>query len=392
MAGQREGVEGRREVPRHVFAQPVEARERPEIVALLGPPDQPTDAVEDYCARLAEALAVRGLDLSLARVPWRGLGLGRAFDWLRRASGAWQGQWVLVQYTPMMWPLHGFPLGLLAVTGILRRRRCQVALVLHDPLPFPGSRPQDRARRLVQVWVTRQAARRSHAVVCTVPPERVACARDVRATLIPVGSNIPIPTGMPESAAPGPDPPRTVVVFGVTGGRGIPSSVTECEVGDMAHALRRASTAVSSLRLVVLGRGADEARDQVFRAFDGTGIRVSVRGLLPAAEISRILTSADALLCPRAHVSTRRTTAVAGIACGVPVVGYEGPETGYPITEAGVLLAPLGDREALARGLTQVLSDGDLWQKLRRRNVAAYRRYFSWDVIAGQYCRVLGYA
>lgn len=99
---------------------------------------------------------------------------------------------------------------------------------------------------------------------------------------------------------------------------------------------------------------------------------------------------ADALLFVRGHISGRRSSAIAGIACGLPVVAYEGVETGFPITEAGVWLAPQGDLEALSEGLCRVLTDESLWQALHQRSVQAYRRYFSWDAIANQFLKVLG--
>jgi glycosyltransferase involved in cell wall biosynthesis len=101
---------------------------------------------------------------------------------------------------------------------------------------------------------------------------------------------------------------------------------------------------------------------------------------------------ADALLCVRGHLSTRRTTGIAGIACGLPVIGYEGGETGYPMTEAGAVLVPDGDREALARALARVLVEEDLWRTLHQRNLSAHERFFSWDAIARCYMRVLSRA
>jgi glycosyltransferase involved in cell wall biosynthesis len=66
-------------------------------------------------------------------------------------------------------------------------------------------------------------------------------------------------------------------------------------------------------------------------------------------------------------------------------VCYSGPETAWPITEAGILAVPLGDREALAGALETVLSD-DLFRKtLAERSRRAQEKYFSWTAITEQY-------
>jgi len=40
------------------------------IIALLGRPDAPTDAVEEYCRYLGEALIAQDFDLFIERVAW----------------------------------------------------------------------------------------------------------------------------------------------------------------------------------------------------------------------------------------------------------------------------------------------------------------------------------
>ncbi len=141
--------------------------------------------------------------------------------------------------------------------------------------------------------------------------------------------------------------------------------------------------------LACLGRGSEEARGALREAFQGTDVDVSVLGLLPAEEVARILARSDVLLFVRGHLSGRRGSGIAGIACGLPIVGYAGPETGFPITAAGVELVSQGDREALAVALGRVLSDEGLRQELRQRSLQAQATYFSWNKIAELYATVL---
>jgi hypothetical protein len=108
------------------------------VAALLGRCDFPTDGVEDYCARLSQALAKRGVALQLVRMPWAERGWFYALRWLWQEARAWQGRWVLVQYTALAWSRRGFPIGLLPVLKILRGRKCRLGIVYHLHLPFLG--------------------------------------------------------------------------------------------------------------------------------------------------------------------------------------------------------------------------------------------------------------
>lgn len=351
----------------------------PELIALLGRRDSPTDALEDYSTWLGRALAEEGYHLRPVRVPWAKVGWMRALRWLWRDSAQWKGKWVLVQYTALSWSRRGFPWGLLAVLLILKRRQLPIAVVFHDVTGYPGRRLVDRIRRKVQHSVMQQAYRRADKAILTVPLERVLwlpCWG--KAVFIPVGANIPEPERKPKARDQG---CKTVAVFGVTGGQNTPK-----EVADITYTVRRASQALAEsgqrLRLVVLGRGSEEARDLLMKSLDSGNVEASVLGLLRAETVAEVLSQTDVLLFVRGHISSRRGSALAGIACGLPIVAYAGEETGHPITEAGVLLVPQGDREALAEALVQVLEDGRLWQELHRQSLGAQREYFSWDTIA----------
>ena len=88
-------------------------------------------------------------------------------------------------------------------------------------------------------------------------------------------------------------------------------------------------------------------------------------------------------------MSQRRSTALAGIACGLPIVGYQGLSEGTPIAEAGLYLVPYRDSAALSAALTKVLQDDELAAQLRRKSRAAHAKYFSWDAVAANYLRAL---
>src|SRR3989442_14195098 len=80
------------------------------VIALLGRPDAPTDAVEEYCRYLGEALVAEDFELIIERVAWPESGWGRAARALRRRAKRWRGAGGLVQYTGLAWSARGFPL------------------------------------------------------------------------------------------------------------------------------------------------------------------------------------------------------------------------------------------------------------------------------------------
>ncbi|HYL98554.1 MAG TPA: glycosyltransferase, partial [Blastocatellia bacterium] len=178
---------------------------------------------------------------------------------------------------------------------------------------------------------------------------------------------------------------KTVAIFSVTGG-----AQTLPEVADIGFAVRQASRATGPLRLVVMGRGSKEAEPALREDLSGADVAVEVLGRVSAEELSGTLASADVQLFVRGPISSRRGTAVAGIACGLPVVCYAGPETGWPVTEAGILSVPLGDREALSAALERVLSEDALRTTLAARSRQAHEKYFSWSAIAARYAAAFG--
>ena len=144
------------------------------------------------------------------------------------------------------------------------------------------------------------------------------------------------------------------------------------------------------LRLVLLGRGTAEAQQEIDSAFGDISVQISNLGLRSADEVSRTLANSDVMLCVRGPLFPRRGSALAGIACGLPIIAYEGASERTPLAEAGVELVPWRDRDALGAALTRVLSDGHLREELRRKSLRAQETHFTWYKIAAAFVRVLG--
>jgi glycosyltransferase involved in cell wall biosynthesis len=346
------------------------------MVALLGRRDEPTDGVADYCSFLGGALAAHRYELETVRVPWLERGWSRALADLREKAAAWRGCWVLLQFTNLAWSQRGFPLHTPRVLSILRQSGARCGVVFHDFAPMGGSRMIDHARHYSQLRVLKNLYAHAELSVFTISMDKIPwVSQDSgKAVFIPVGANIPEPVSHPRAGAGG---KKTVAIFSVTGGASLIS-----EVADIGSAVKRASCKVGPIRLSVMGRGSLEAEPAIRAEFSGTGVELEILGLLSTEEMTQALARADVQLFVRGQISSRRGSAIAGIACGLPVVCYAGPETAWPITEAGILSVPLGDREALSVALERVLSDDALRASLAERSRLAQKKYFSWPAIA----------
>jgi glycosyltransferase involved in cell wall biosynthesis len=136
---------------------------------------------------------------------------------------------------------------------------------------------------------------------------------------------------------------------------------------------------------VLFGRGSQEAEPALRTELAGAEVEVESLGLLSPIDVKQTLARADVLLFVRGQISSRRGSAIAGIASGLPIVCYLGPETAWPVTEAGLLAVPVGDREALGNALETVLSDESFRRTLAERSRQAHEKYFSWAAITRRF-------
>ena len=354
-------------------------------VAVLGQRDEPTDGVEEYCRYLGAALSKHAIQLSLVRVPWAAVGWPKAIAQLEQHLRPLQPSWVLIQYTALAWSRRGFPLQVIRLVRALKKASVRCAVVFHDPVPYSGDRVADWIRRAVQLYVMRCIARLADFAVLTITPERLVwLPTDVRnSRFIPVGANLPHPETVWHLHKTKPDVP-TIAVFSITGG-----PPGEIELARISEALRFVSNQIGSVRLSVFGRNADTDARGLKDKLAGTQTEVVIRGLLTPEQIVETLGRSDALLFVRGPISTRRGTALAGIACGLPVIAWEGPETAGPIREAGVVLVPENSGREFGKALVQVLQDQACRQLLQERSERAQAQYFSWDAIAAEYLAAL---
>jgi glycosyltransferase involved in cell wall biosynthesis len=359
------------------------------IIALLGRRDRPTDAVEDYCRLLGQALAGHGFELEIRRVPWDEHGWGRALHALKLQAQTWRDAWVLVQYTALAWSRRGFPRRILAALRILRAAGARITVVYHDLAPFGGTRLIARVRRAHQLRVMRAAQRYSDCCVLTVAVDHVPWLRGAleNTVFIPVGANLALPV-TPQNHDALHSPP-TVGIFGITGG-----ASGERETRDIVESVRHSAKSIGAIRLLVFGRHAELREAALREGLRDLPVQVEVEGVIGERDLLDRFAAIDVLLFVRGQISSRRGSAIAGIACGVPVIAAQGDETASPMTDAGVLLLSeeIDDevrQRQLGESLLSVLSDQSLRTELIRRNHEVYEKSLSWAAIAKRYSEFL---
>ena len=365
-------------------SEKVPGRGRRHIVLVLGRRDNPMDGVYDYSASLARACGPLGSSVDILEAGWTNSGwlrgAGRLAKELRRRTPCW----AVFQVTHLAWSRRGFPFGLLIVVLAARLSGARIAAIVHDPLGFPGDTLISRVKRASQHFVLRFLHRIASYVFVTVPPECVPwieSSSNRHLIFLPVGSNIPVQVDATRRNA---SIAFSVVVFGVTEG---PHGVEQRRA--MTEVLRKAAKAVGSVKLYAFGRGTN-LTDGAWPKIDGQ-VEIHALGILDGVGASKVLSQADVMLFVRGGISSRRGSAVAGIAHGLPVVAYRDSETGWPITEAGVVLVDPGDDESLATAVVRIATDSSYRNELRARSSNAYLRYFAWDVIARTFMETLVY-
>lgn len=201
-----------------------------------------------------------------------------------------------------------------------------------------------------------------------------------RTTLIPIGSSIPVTH---TRAVRGGKEALRFVYFGfVWRGRNI-------EVCLRALAAVRGVPGVEEATLNIIGgiRDAEYQAELESLATD-LGIRehLRFRGDLPADVISRELATADGVLLPFASgASTGRTTLIAALAHGAPVVTMGNTDNLSPLFVDGenLSIAPAGDDDAFIERTLALARDASLRARLSEGG-ARLAEQFSWSRIAEQ--------
>lgn len=341
-------------------------------------PPQP-GGVADYTAQVAAGLAAAGDAVTVyappcAAAPATGVEVVRLPDHfgprglvaLDRALARTRPDRVLLQYTAQVFGMKGLNLPFAAWLAARVRRPW---VMFHEVRVETRPRWPDLVLGPTTAVTARLIASAAGRVFVSIPAWgevlRRLAPRAPRAEWLPVPSNLP-------TAATAERPAGGTVVghFGTFG-----PAVT----GLLEPALVRLLAAGGDRSVALLGRGGGEFRDRFADRHPALRDRLTAPGELPPAAVAARLRGCDVLVQPFVDgISTRRTSAMAGLANGVPVVTNLGPLSEPVWTGLGcVALAPAPDPTGLAATAEAVLAlTAADRAALGARGAAVYRERF----------------
>ncbi len=131
-------------------------------------------------------------------------------------------------------------------------------------------------------------------------------------------------------------------------------------------------------RVLLLGSGAQVFAAAFLATHPDLTNTIHATGILSDSELAAHVAACDVMIQPYPDgISSRRTTAMAALALGVPVVTTNGKLSEDIWRESGaVLLADVGDYHAMAAHTRQVLQDPDARNHLREAGRGLYTRLF----------------
>jgi len=132
-------------------------------------------------------------------------------------------------------------------------------------------------------------------------------------------------------------------------------------------------------RFAFMGKGSREFLERLGERHPPIASRAWASGHLPATELSAVICSCDLLIQPYPDgITTRRTSAMAGLRNGVATVSTSGTLTEPIWKDTGaVALAAVSDRAAFARTVARLLDDPDARRLQAAQGAHAYARHFS---------------
>jgi glycosyl transferase family 4 len=143
-------------------------------------------------------------------------------------------------------------------------------------------------------------------------------------------------------------------------------------------------------RMLLLGRGSEASVAQIVRRFPALAPRILAPGSLPAPELAVHVAACDLLIQVYPDgLSTRRTTLMAGLALGVPVVSNQGALTEPEwATWGAVAVARDASAPRLAAEVERLLGSARQRAELGERGRACYREHFSLDHTLSELARL----
>jgi len=324
------------------------------------------DAIDEYSRRLVGALCESGI---ATRYVSDGLSSAR-----RQFA---HPRWLLLQYNPFSWGHWGIAPGLLKEAIAVRRQRgVPLAVFVHEAWVEATDPARSRWRSTIMGTYQRAqlAILLTNADIVMAATEAVARKIGRDAVHVPAGTNVtPLPLTRKDARQRlGLGDEIVICLFG----RDRPSRASmysKAAISLLAEAL-----GPTSIKVLNLGHGVADL--DVSRA-----IPVETPGHLEAGELSVRLLASDILLLPFTDgLSTGRTTLMAALAHGLPVVGLCGRDTDAVLigNPEALTLTPLGDVGAFTSATLELASAPDRLRATGEAGRELYAKEFDWPVIA----------
>ncbi len=304
----------------------------------------------------------------------RGLpALGRRIDALRPSR-------LLLQYTPQAFGYYGtnWPL-----CRWIARRPEELWVMFHEVYtPWQWSPPHATIAVMTRL-MARTLVRAATRVFVSIPAwERLLRPMNPQARIqwLPIASNVPTEadamtvSGLRQKLAP--DGAPIIGTFGTFGGH-IVQALGEV----LPLTLRRHERAV----VLLIGRGAQSFADAMCLRYPHFKARMHVADGISPEQVAQHLCACDLLIQPFGDgISSRRSSAMAGLALGLPMVTTRGflSEDLWE-TSGAVALAPAGNIEAQQQQIDRLLADPGARRELGVRARELYRSRFDLEHLLG---------
>lgn len=348
---------------------------RLRLIVLLADPSSKIDAIYAYTRRLITSLSARG-DVQVSCINPRKVS-AESLRSTRRLPEVGEAT-MLLQYNPFIYGRWGFAPWLPFKLWSLKRSedRPKIAVMVHEsPFPISGLKSA-----VIGIWQRLQfLAVRLIADVLFVSisawTDDLAGKWPRRPVYhLPVASNLPdmrrARVSVRETLGAG----RETLVL-ASFGSGHPSRLMEY-VAKTTEAITSAG-----IRVILLNLGSDSPGVQV------NGVPVIAPGYLDDEESARYLAAADIYLAPFVDgVSTRRTTVMAALQHGLPVVGTDGELTDGVLRRAtdALSLTPAGDSVAFADAACVLAKDAAERNRRGARARSLYETQFDWPIVSAR--------
>lgn len=348
--------------------------------------------ISDYTAQVAAGLAADGAGVHVWTGEWPETAAETIGVKVHRLAGLWRraglgklneelSRWpaprrLLVQYAPHVWGRRGLNYTFCKWLQERRKLGDEVRLMVHEP--FYPCRWWDKPTRWLLAAGQRRMLRAALAASAKVyvalpawaemlPPFDGEPGREM--VWLPVCSHIPV------VAEPAQVEtlrhwfaPRGEFIVGSFGGRGVAVGLMTEQV--MAGLLAARGDVVALL----IGAGGERLAERLARRHPALALRVRVSGALPARDVSCHLAACDVLFQAYSDgISARRSSAIAGLAHGRPVVTTRGALTEpWWAASGGVKMVAAGDVEAALKAVAELLDDEPARGRLGARGRAFY--------------------